>query len=311
MVRAAFAKDLAAYGPDGAAAPAPSPDEGREYCRRLAATHYENFTVASWLLPRGLKPHFHNLYAWCRWADDLADETGDPARSLQLLDWWQRELDACYAGQARHPVTVALAETIRQFDIPAEPFHELLSAFRQDQQVRRYESFDDLLEYCRRSANPVGRLVLYVGGCHDRPRGLLADSVCTGLQLANFCQDVAGDWDRGRIYIPLNECRAYNYDEQCFGRREASPGFRRLLELQVQRAEDVLRGGLPLVAAVPRGLAADVWLFIHGGLAILSRIRASQFDVWNHRPQLTGWHKARLLGGCLFRKVPFLARTAR
>src|SRR5208282_2919714 len=182
---------------------APSLAEAREYCRRLARSHYENFSVASWFLPERLRQHFFSLYAYCRIADDLGDEVGDAAVSLQLLDEWQRELNACYAGDPRHPVFVALAETVRQFEIPKHEFADLLTAFRQDQRTSRYETFSDLLGYCRYSANPVGHLVLYLCGYSDAERQRLSDTTCTALQLANFWQDVAVDLEKDRVYIPL------------------------------------------------------------------------------------------------------------
>ena len=308
MASEAFAADLRCYGPEALAEHSPSSrplsaTEARAYCRSLALTHYENFRVASWLLPRQLRPHFYHVYAYCRWADDLADETGDPARSLQLLDWWQEQLLACYAGQIRHPVFIALAETIREFNIPKEPFLALLTAFRQDQHVTRYETFDELLGYCRNSANPVGRLVLYLGRCHDDDKGRLSDSVCTGLQLANFWQDVANDWGRGRIYLPLADCRDFGYNECDFAAHRSSPEFRRLLQFQVDRAERWLRDGLPLVDKMPGQLRGDVWLFVHGGLKILERIRELDYDVWKRRPKVSRLDQLRLLIGCLSRSL--------
>ncbi len=308
-----FAADLARYGPSsdgagGAVSAAPSLEFSRAYCRRLGRTHYENFTVASWLLPRVLRPHFYHIYAYCRWADDLADETGDRGRSLELLDWWEGELRACYMGHVRHPVFVALGETIREFEIPPEPFLDLLTAFRRDQHAHRYETFDDLLGYCRNSANPVGRLVLYLGRSHDDTRGKLSDAVCTGLQLANFWQDVANDWNRGRLYLPLADCRRFGYNEADLDRHEATPEFRRLLAFEVERAEAYLRNGLPLVDQVPRALGSDVWLFIHGGLKILERIRAIEYDVWTRRPKVSRTDQARLLAGCVWRKMSFVLR---
>ncbi len=178
-------------------------DEARHYCRRFVRAHDENFTVASWLLPRRLLPHFCSIYAYCRFADDLADELGDPQQSLAALDWWESELERCYAGSPHHPVFVALQATIEEFSIPREPFSRLLTAFRQDQRTVRYRTHDDVLGYCRNSADPVGRLILYLGRSHDARRGELSDSICTGLQLINFCQDVARDWRRGRLYLPL------------------------------------------------------------------------------------------------------------
>lgn len=302
------------YGPQAQPPRLLTPRQSRRYCRRLAKRHYENFTVASRLLPSrpsgvetgplrkgGLRQHFCNLYAYCRWADDLADETADPKRSLELLDWWERQLRDCYAGKAVHPVFVALSETIEQFEVPIEPFVDLLVAFRQDQRVTRYETVDQLLEYCRYSANPVGRLVLYLGRCFTPQRARLADSICTGLQWANFCQDVARDWDRGRIYLPQVECRRFGYDPSHFARRQCNPAFRRLLAAQVDQAEGWLRRGLPLVGLMPPGLQVAVALFVHGGLAVLDAIRRQDYDVWTHRPVVSKIQKLRLLARCWWR----------
>jgi len=293
-----FAADLALYGPRAGEPNRLSEAESRRYCRRLARRHYENFTVASRLLPRGMRQHFTNVYAYCRWADDLADECRRPDESLALLDWWEEQLRSCYRGRTVHPVFVALSETIRQFDVPCDPFVDLLVAFRQDQRVTRYETFDRLLEYCRYSANPVGRLVLSLGRCHDAERAELSDSICTGLQLANFWQDVADDWDRGRIYVPLADCRRFGYDESMFVRREHNDALRRLLAAEVSEAEGWLRRGLPLVGMVPRWLRLEVALFIHGGLAILAAIRRQDYDVWSRRPVVSKLEKLRLVARC-------------
>lgn len=301
MPTASFAADLELYGPRAKQPEGLSPAQSRAYCRRLARRHYENFTVASLLLPRRLRQHFCNVYAYCRWADDLADEVGGPADSLGLLDWWQRQLLECYRGRAVHPVFIALTDTIRQFDIPADPFADLLVAFRQDQKVTRYETFEQLLEYCRYSANPVGRIVLYLGRCHDRRRAELADSICTGLQLANFWQDVARDWGRGRIYLPQDDCRRWGYDESMFARRHFNDAFRRLLAAEVAETQRRLRRGLPLVEMVPRRLRLDVALYVHGGLAILEAIRRQDYDVWSRRPTLSKVDKLRLAAKCWWR----------
>jgi squalene synthase HpnC len=293
-----FLGDLELYGPQAPPPKRPSRRRGRRYCRRLARRHYENFTVASWLLPWRLRQHFYNVYAYCRWADDLADESGDPGRSLELLDWWEQGLRDCYQGRTCHPVFVALAETIQKFAIPPDPFVNLLAAFRQDQRVRRYEDLGHLLEYCRYSANPVGRLVLYLGRCHTSERTQLADSVCTGLQLANFWQDVGNDWDRGRIYLPLADCRRYGYEEAMFTRRECNEAFRRLMAAEVDQAEGFLRRGLPLVRIMPPELQLDIALFIRGGLAILDGIRRQEFDVWSARPLVSKKEKLQLLLSC-------------
>lgn len=283
--------------------------EARAYCRRLARTHYENFQVASCLLPRRLRQHFYNLYAYCRCADDLADESPDanatsvaelPAvRRLRWLDAWEEELDACFAGRASHPVFVALTETIREYQMPREPFADLLLAFRQDQHHRRYATFDDLLGYCRYSANPVGRLVLYLGRCHNSENAALSDSICTGLQLANCWQDVAQDYRRGRIYLPVEDCERFGYQETMLERHERNAPFCELLAFQVSRAEEYLAAGWPLVDRVPRILRLDVSLFIRGGCAILQAIRRANYDVWTRRPTLSRTQKTRLfLAAC-------------
>ncbi len=255
----------------------------------------KTFTVASWLLPKRLLPHFYSVYAYCRWADDLADDGPDADENLRLLDWWQDELDACYAEAPRHPVFVALLPTIEEFSIPREPFARLLVSFRQDQRVRRYATPDDLLEYCRNSANPVGRLVLYLGRCHDERRGQLSDSICTGLQLANFCQDVARDGAIGRIYLPRTTLDGAGYSEAMFVRGECNEAFRQAMRVEVDRAEAYLRQGEPLVALMPRELRLEVALFVSGGLSILRSIRDLDYDVWRTRPTVSRARKLNLL----------------
>jgi squalene synthase HpnC len=294
MSSRSFAAELELYGPEAGGKARPGLAESRRYSRRLAQGHYENFTVASWLLPREFRQHFYNIYAYCRWADDLADEPADPERSLALLDWWAHELDRCYQGEASHPVFVALEETIRRFQISIEPFADLLVAFRQDQRVTRYMTAAHVLDYCRNSANPVGRIILGLAECLDPERAKLSDAICTGLQLANFCQDVARDWDRGRIYLPQPTLREFGYNEAMFARRECNQAFRRMMAAEVANVRRWLRRGLPLVALVPRWLQLDIALFVHGGLAILDAIERNDFDVWNRRPTLSKLDKLRL-----------------
>jgi squalene synthase HpnC len=308
-----FSDDLALYGPEAKIPKPLRPAQGRKYCRRLARGHYENFTVVSWLLPRRLRQHFYNVYAYCRWSDDLADEPGDPQKSLVLLDWWEKELRDCYAGKLRHPVFIALSETIRKFDIPIDPFIDLLVAFRQDQRVRCYDNLAQLTEYCRYSANPVGRLILYLGKCHSRERVQLSDSICTGLQLANFWQDVARDYAIGRVYLPTAEQGRFGYTPEMLARREVNDAFRRLLAAEVDLAEGYLRAGLPLVRWMPPELQLDIALFIHGGLAILRAIRQQNYDVWTSRPVVSRKTKLRLLLVCWWElkrgRVPEEARV--
>ncbi len=296
-----FRSDLELYGPGAHDNAAPSLVEARRYCRQFTRCHYENFTVGGLVVPRQARRHVANVYAFCRWADDLADETGDPQRSLELLDWWRGELEACYEDQARHPVLVALRETIEQYQIPREPFLSLLTAFRQDQSVSRYETFDDLLAYCRNSANPVGQIVLCLAKCHSPDRIALSDSICTGLQLANFWQDVARDWRMGRIYLPTADCRRFGVEEPSLDKNACTDAFRALLAFQVGRAEAYLQSGLPLIAKMPRPWQLSIALFLHGGLKILEAIRRQNCDVLSRRPTLSKRKKLRLIAGCWWR----------
>ena len=282
---------------------APSLAEAREYCRRLARSHYENFSVASWFLPERLRQHFFNVYAYCRISDDLGDEVGDPAASLQLLDEWQTELDACYAGNPRHPVFVALAETVRTFEIPKHEFSDLLAAFRQDQVVSRYETFDDLLGYCRNSANPVGHLVLYVCGYSGTERQLLSDYTCTALQLANFWQDVSADFAKGRIYLPLEDLRRFGVSEQEIRAQQNTAAFCEMMRFEVERAREWFAQGLPLIAKVDRALAIDIELFSRGGQEILNAIERQNFAVLGQRPAISKSRKLTLVARAALGKV--------
>ena len=290
-----FRRELARFGPGYRDNPVPR-TTARTYCAQMARTHGENFTVASVLLPRRLLPHFHAVYAYCRWADDLADETGGGADTLRLLDWWRSELDACYAGRPRHPVMVALRETITRFGIPPDPFRDLLSAFEQDQRVKEYDTFDQLLDYCRRSADPVGRIVLYLFECHSPDRAALSDQVCTGLQLANFWQDVARDHAIGRVYLPAEDRRRFGYRDANLRDRKFNPAFRDLLRYQVQRTRGYFDRGRALLPRVPPAVRADVDLFARGGVAVLDAIEDQGYDVWARRPVVTKRTKALLLG---------------
>ena len=226
----------------------------RAYCRRITLGHYENFSVASLLLPRRLLRHFHAVYAYCRWADDLADEAGGGERALDLLAWWRDQLLACYDGRPTHPVLIALQPTIRRFQIPPDPFLDLLHAFEQDQRVKRYQTFEQLLDYCCCSANPVGRLVLYLGEVFDEKRAALSDSICTALQLANFWQDVSRDFDIGRVYLPQEDRRRFGYGDDDFGARRFTPAFAQLMRFEVDRTRSLFLRGQPLIELMPTDL---------------------------------------------------------
>src|ERR1700686_4526050 len=282
---------------------APSEAEARAYCRRLAGSHYENFSVASWFLPEGLRQHFFNVYAYCRISDDLGDEVGDPAVSLQLLDQWETELNECYGGHPRHPVFVALAETVRKFEIPKHEFADLLTAFRQDQSITRYETFDDLLGYCRYSANPVGHLVLYLCGYRDSECQLLSDYTCTALQLANFWQDVSADFAKGRIYLPLEDLPRFGVSEEMIRNGKNTSSFREMMRFEVDRAREWFTQGLPLVAEVDRTLATDIGLFSRGGQEILNAIERQDYAVLGRRPAISKARKLALVARAALGKL--------
>ncbi|MGB7130521.1 MAG: squalene synthase HpnC [Candidatus Sulfotelmatobacter sp.] len=280
--------------PAAYAIPATSPSlaEAQQYCARLASSHYENFSVATWFLPRRLRQHFVNVYAYCRISDDLGDEVGDPQAALALLDEWQTELDACYAGTPRHAVFVALAETVRKFEIPKHEFSDLLIAFRQDQTVTRFETLNDVLAYCHYSANPVGHLVLYLCGYNDPERQQLSDYTCTALQLANFWQDVSVDYAKGRIYLPLEDLRRFSVTEDDIAQNRNTPAFCEMMKFEVERAREWFKRGLPLLGKVRKELAIDIELFGCGGQEILKAIERQNFAVLGRRPAIS---KARKL----------------
>jgi squalene synthase HpnC len=274
---------------------APALDDARAWCKRLAESHYENFHVASWFLPKALRPHFHSIYAYCRVSDDLGDEVGSTPVALALLDLWGRELDACYEGRARHPVFVALAETIRACGIPKEPFADLLTAFRQDQTVTRYASMQDVLGYCRYSANPVGRLVLYACGEASEEKFRLSDATCSALQLANLWQDVRSDYSaKGRVYLPQDDMACFGVSDETIAQGAATPEFRALLKYEVDYARSLFKQGLPLIGMVGRDLALDLDLFSRGGLEILRAIERQDYDVLSARPAIAKSTKFQL-----------------
>lgn len=284
-------------------AQAPSLPDAYAYCERLARGHYENFSVATWFLPKRLRQHFYNVYSYCRISDDLGDETGDAAASLLLLDEWESELNACYDGSPRHPVFVALAGTVREFNIPKQAFVDLLTAFRQDQRITRYKTFDDLLGYCRNSANPVGHLVLYLCGYRDSERQQLSDFTCTALQLANFWQDVSPDYDKGRVYLPLDDLHACGVAEADIANQNNSQAFRELMRFEVRRAREWFERGLPLVSKVNRELAVDLELFSRGGQEILNTIEKQDYAVLGHRPEISKPRKLALVARAALHKL--------
>lgn len=308
------------FGPDHC--PRLSLPEAGQYVRQLAKTHYENFTVVSWMLPRALRNDFRHVYSFCRWADDLGDETGDRDRSLELLAWWRRELEDCYNDKPRHPVFVALKDTIDRHQLPIKPFQDLISAFEQDQRILRYDTWEQVLDYCTRSANPVGRLVLYLCGYRDYHRQQLSDATCTALQLANFWQDVRRDIvERNRVYLPRDLARRHGLDLEIMvagvrqdhlrktacsgcaaGRQPDAPGLRAIrpwfiacMKEAVTRTHPLFDEGLKLLPLVDRRVRSDIHLFSMGGRSVLRAIERQGFDTLTHRPIVSRLKKTGLM----------------
>lgn len=300
-----FHAELAKYGPTGHLSNrALTFADAEEYCRYVARTHYENFQIASRLLPRLLRQDFYNLYAYCRWSDDCADEARDRTEAVELLRWWSGQLDALFSGGSlNHPVMCALSRTVERHCLPQKPFTDLLSAFQQDQVRQRYETIDELENYCQRSANPVGRLVLGLGAAADDAENMrLSDLVCTGLQLANFCQDMARDAALGRIYVPRELWQPHRVDETMILAARSTPQLQAMLAQFTEVARAKLLAGGALADRVPRWLALDVRLFRAGGLSILDEITRSGYDVWSRRPTVSKLRKALLLVRCFVSK---------
>src|ERR1700683_1902930 len=284
--------------------------QAERYTRWLATHHYENFGVVSWLLPRGLHQHFYNVYAYCRWSDDIGDEIQDPARSLELFRAWEEDLRHCWrhGEQPLHPVFIALRETVREKHTPLKLYIDLLRAFRQDQKVHRYATWDAVLNYCVYSATPVGRLVLHLCGYQDEQRQKLSDYTCTALQLANFWQDVGRDLEKDRIYIPLEELTKHGLSEDDIVARRFDKRYVALMQTLIARTREMFGNGLPLADRVGRHLRSDIELFRRGGIAILNAIEASGYNTLSRRPALSKWTKASILARA--RGTRALARKA-
>lgn len=266
-----------------------------EYTRWLATHHYENFHVVSFLLPKHLHQAFYNVYAFCRWADDLGDEIGDRAESLRLLAWWRSELEAMYQGQVHHPVFVALEGTAKKYHLPIQLFSDLITAFEQDQRITRYQNWDELFAYCRCSANPVGRLVLRLCGYDNPERDRLSDATCTALQLANFWQDVTIDFEKDRVYLPLDLFQKHGYTIEDLRAHRFNPAFQSVMRDAVEVAHNLFLEGLPLTKMVNRRLALDLELFSRGGLRVLEKIKQQNYNVLDRRPVISKVERLQLL----------------
>jgi len=275
--------------------------EAEQHTRELATSHYENFHVVSFLLPKHLHQDFYNVYAYCRTADDLADEIPDREESLRQLNDWRAQLNLMYQGDAAHPIFVALKGTAAKYGIPRQPFDDLITAFIQDRNKARYANWDEVLDYCVYSANPVGRLVLYLCGYSDAERQRLSDATCTALQLANFWQDVTVDQLKDRVYLPLDLLAKHNYTVEELFAHQFDERFRSIMREAVDRARGLFLTGLPLARMVNRRLAVDLELFSRGGMKVLEKIEQQNYDVLSRRPKISKVERAGLLLSTLAR----------
>jgi hydroxysqualene synthase len=273
-----------------------SPEDGFRYCEQIAKNHYENFPVASWFIPQDIRKYIWAIYAFARIADDYADEPGYTlAERIDCLNQWEHYLDECYHGNPTHRVFAALAETVERFQIPIELFQNLLTAFHSDVTVNRYETFEDVLDYCRHSANPVGRLVLLLFNYRSEAMMELSDSICTALQLTNFWQDVSVDVKKNRIYFPKEDMLEFGYSEQDLLNRTCDEQFRKLTAFQVQRTAELFVEGKPLLSKVDKDLSLELKLTWNGGMRILQKIHDQDYDVLTRRPELSTFDKLGLL----------------
>lgn len=282
----------------------PSLGEAFHYCEQLAESHYENFPVASFFIPKEKRPYIWSIYAFARVADDFADE-GDASseQRLEQLDYWESSLNECYEGIASHPIFVALAETVQTYRIPKKLLADLLAAFRMDVTNKGFCTFDDLLYYSKHSANPIGQLVLHLFNNTTDRTIALSDSICTALQLSNFWQDVSVDWKRGRVYIPLEDIQRFGYTERDLGARIADERFQRLMKFEVDRTKELFIAGKPLLKEAAKELHLELNLTWHGGMKILEKIEQLQYDVLHTRPALSLWDKLSILSTSLFRQT--------
>jgi squalene synthase HpnC len=282
-------------------APPPAPADGgtaaaQAFTWKLAHSHYENFSVVSALLPKRLRQDFCNVYAFCRIADDLGDEVSDKETALRLLGRFRDQVHQMYAGTPASITFAALSATVERYQIPAEPFLNLIDAFEQDQRVDRYETFAQLKDYCRRSADPVGRLVLYVCGYRDEARQQLSDCTCTALQLANFWQDVRRDIvDRDRIYLPRETMAKFGVTEEQLRNGPVTDGYRAAIRFECDRATDLLDRGEALLPMLDDSVRPQVSLFGQGGRAILAAIHRQGYDTLSSRPTVSKWSKGQLM----------------
>jgi squalene synthase HpnC len=274
-------------------------EEAYAYCEKLALSHYENFPVGSVLLPKHLRRYFYSIYAFARISDDFADEGYDEGYSeqerLELLEEWRVLLREAFANRAKHPVFVALAHTQAKFKMPISLFEDLLSAFGQDVVKRRYQDFAELLDYCRRSANPIGRLILLLFGHQEEEMLRQSDCICTALQLANHWQDLAIDLEKDRVYVPEEDLQKFGLSPASLLEKKVSPEFQNLMKFEIARVRDLFTSGKPLCTAVPGRLGLELRIVWLGGSHILDALEKNAYDVFTRRPLITKKDKLMIL----------------
>ena len=279
-----------------------------KYCEDIAKGHYENFPVASLLLPKDKRKYVYAIYAFARAADDFADEEGiegGAPKRVALLDEWNQKLKDCYNGKAYDPIFIALGKTVQDCRIPIKPQEDLLSAFKQDVVKSRYNTFDEVLDYCTRSANPVGRLVLMIFGCHDDEFFKYSDKICTALQLTNFWQDVEVDLRKDRIYLPEEDIKQFGYSYRQLEMKQDNENFRVLMKYEAERTQAIFDEGKKLIEmtagnADTKKLSKELKLTWLGGTTILAKIKEIDYNVLNQRPTISGFDKLRIFLGSRF-----------
>ncbi|MCS6914635.1 MAG: squalene synthase HpnC [Myxococcales bacterium] len=321
LERFSYRPQTAAYRPVGLAPPVPVLEEPRgnytlaeayRYCERMVQGRDESVPVASRFLPPEERACMLSVYAFARAANDITDEPYYADRRAEALDTWEQELHRAFHGEADHPIFVALRHTIERCDLPVTPFEELLTAYRMDLVVHRYPTFQDLRRYCALSAEPLGRLMLYIFGYRDPALLAYADELCVGLQVANFLQDLGIDLNghRNRLYLPLEDLHHFGVKEDDLRRGCAEPAYRDLMRFQVARARALLERGRPLIDRVGRELSFELELIWQSGQAVLDKIEAVDYDVFRRRPVLGRADRARLLARALARRWPrFIGRS--
>ncbi len=278
-------------------------DEAFSYCEKITISHYENFPVASLFLPQEKRPYIQAIYAFARTADDFSDEGKFSIdERLQKLEDWNSQLELCFQRQSQHPIFIALEETVHKLNLPKELFSDLLTAFKMDLTKNRFENFDELLFYCKHSANPIGRLVLLVFGYRDEQLFEYSDNVCTALQLANFWQDVSVDKKKNRLYVPREEMKRFSYSEEKWSKGFVGENFSQLMKFQVERTKQLFYEGTELLEQVDKDLRLELRLVWFGGMRILRKIEKQNYDVFKQRPKLNANDKFVIFLKSLFAK---------